>query len=193
MEPNDRPQAEVVTTKTGTPETEVLEESAEFFAELATHDEYAEPTTEPEPVRTEGVASGATDAQPQPVAPPTAAVPDLPAPAPVQQSSATPPVNPEAAPSTPEQPTPASAAAPEPQPAPTPVEPVDFEKHRAEVLPKLETLYGLSETEAEELRIEPEKALPKLAARLHYEVTAAAFNAVMSSLPQFVERTMQTR
>jgi hypothetical protein len=74
-----------------------------------------------------------------------------------------------------------------------PSEPLNFEKHRAETLPRLEELYKLTDEEVEEARLEPDKALPKLAARLHYEVTTAVFNSVLGSLPQFVHQTLEVR
>jgi hypothetical protein len=168
-------------TENGTVAAEL--EDSTLFAELAEHDEYAEPELEGA-AALEASSAPAPESQPQgtPPTPPAAATPEQPAP--VTQPTAV-------APSTPEQPTPASAAAPEPAPATSPDEPVTLEKHRAEFLPKLQELYKLSPEEAEELRVEPEKALPKLAATLHYEVLTSAYNSVLSVLPNLVGQYLE--
>lgn len=173
--------------------TDALEDEA-LFADLATHDEYAEPepVVEPTPTTSEGAPATNTDATPAVEATPPAAV--IPPPTAGEPAAATPPVQAAKAPSTTEQPTPASAAATENLPATArEPEPVDFEKHRAAVLPKLEELYKLTDEEAEAARVSPETALPKLAARLHFEATTAAFNSVMGVLPNLVDTVLTQR
>lgn len=182
-------QALVEGTKVGAGSEPALEGDNSLFAELATHDEFEPPTTETPETTSEGAASGTTDATPPPAEPTPAAAPIPPAPVQEAQPSATPPVTAEVVPSPTEPVQQASAPAPEPQQAP-PSEPVDFEKHRAETIPKLEKLYELTEEEADDFRVSPDKVLPKLAARLHYEITTAVFNSVLGSIPQQVAQTL---
>lgn len=184
VKPDDMPAGGSVGEIGADPALDVQDDA--LFADIATHDDYAEPVAE-EP-STEGAPSANTDgesgtptpaaaADPQPTPPPTVAV--TPTPPAVQAGGA---------PSPTEQPTPASAAAPDSAPATEQQpEPVDFEKHRETVLPKLEELYKLTDEEAEAVRVAPETALPKLAARLHFEATTAAFNSVVAVLPNIIE------
>jgi hypothetical protein len=172
-------------TDNGAASADALDSDNDLFADLATHDDYAEP----EPI-IEGAPPAIAAAEQTPAAA-SSQVPPTPPSSPPAAASAAPAAQTPGAPSTTEQPTPASAAAPEPQPATGTPEPVDFEKHRATFLPKLEELYKFSDQEAEEIRVEPEKALPKLAARLHYEVLTAAFNSVMSVMPEVVGSTLE--
>jgi hypothetical protein len=172
-------------TDTGAASADALDSDNDLFADLATHDDYADP----EPI-IEGAPPATAAAEPTPAAA-SSQVPPTPPSSPPAAASAAPATQTPGAPSSTEQPTPASAAAPESQPATPPGEPVDFEKHRASFLPKLEELYKFSDQEAEEIRVEPEKALPKLAARLHYEVLTAAFNSVTSVLPELIGSTLE--
>lgn len=55
------------------------------------------------------------------------------------------------------------------------------------MLPKLASLYGIDEADVEALRTSPEKVLPTLAARMHYEVQHAVFAGVMNALPRMME------
>ena len=90
---------------------------------------------------------------------------------------------------------PAKAASP-PAPVEAPAvqaEPMDFEKQRKDFLLKTEPLYKLSDEEAEEVRVSPYEALPKLASRLHFEVQLSTFGAVMQALPQLITRAFQER
>lgn len=118
------------------------------------------------------------------VAPPKAA--EAPAPVPPPQ----PPPPTQAAPVQPPAPPPAAAA---PAPADKPTEPVTFEKHRAEFLPKLRELYKLSPEQIEKVRESPEEILPDLAAQLHYEVQLASYNSVMAVLPDIIGMVMNRR
>jgi hypothetical protein len=72
-------------------------------------------------------------------------------------------------------------------------EPIDFEKQRKDFLTKTEPLYKLSDEEAEEVRVSPHEALPKLASRLHFEVQLSTFGAIMQALPQLITRAFQER
>lgn len=72
-----------------------------------------------------------------------------------------------------------------------------FKQHREQFLPQLEQLYKIegnwdSET-IDELRTNPEKVLPKLAANLHYEVQLATYNSVMQALPNVVSTIIDQR
>ena len=73
------------------------------------------------------------------------------------------------------------------------MERVDFEKHRADFMPQLQKLYELSADEAEEIRVAPHEALPKLAARLHYEVQIATFNSMVQTIPKIVGKILVER
>lgn len=169
-----------------------LEENSELFADLAIHDEFVEPTVEPTVPTTEGAPSTPTDASAQSAGPASGTGPTTPpvaVAAPAQPQ--TPPVQAVGAPSS--EPAAASPPATEQQPATGTPEPVDFEKHRAAVLPKLEELYKLTDSDAEELRTSPETVLPRIAARLHFEATSAAFNSVLGVLPGLVEQVIETQ
>jgi hypothetical protein len=182
----------------GADDEPALEVQGDLFSEIATYDEFAEydePTIEePAPVVTEGAVTETTVAAP--AVSPVASAPESlvpPAQVPPQTAAVTPPTAPAVAVPSPEQHVPASAAAPDTQPATGYPEPVDFEKHRATILPKLEELYKLTDDEAEEVRADPSIALPKLAARLHFETTQAALNSVLGVLPGIIEQINHTQ
>ena len=96
-------------------------------------------------------------------------------------------------------------AEPEPEPEPTkqpereePPAPVvveektpeqqqqEFVEWRGKAEEALASHYALSEEEAEAVRLDPGVALPKLAAKLHLDVTLAAGNAIMQQLPHLM-------
>jgi hypothetical protein len=79
------------------------------------------------------------------------------------------------------------------QPQGTSPEPISFEKHKATFMPQLEALYKIPEADIEGLRTNPEVYLPKLAAQLHYEVQLAAFNSVLTAMPDLVSMVMDQR
>ncbi len=85
------------------------------------------------------------------------------------------------------------AKAPEPvvtepeKPAPTP------EEVRASVLEQMEKSYQFSEEDAELVRIEPEKALPKLAARLFVDIYEAVSHSVYTQLPTIFNNLSEQR
>lgn len=154
------------------------------FAELASHDDGAPApaisSKEAPPASAPGTAPVITTA-PTPVP----AVPVVTAPAPgVPPAVASPSVAAAQPPAAPVPPTPAAVPA-------TPE--VTFEQHRATFIPKLEELYKLSDEEAELARTSPEVALPKLAARLHYEVQMAAFEAITGVLPDMIAQAQEQR
>ena len=150
--------------------------------------------------------------QPSAATPPGAAVGTPPAAALNQPAAATQPaavtpsaVTPPTAAPTPAQPTPAqspgqstnqpSQAAPQAATQPTQNQPQTltpeavaqrFAQHREQFMPQLQQLYAIPEAEVEELRTAPETALPKLAAKLHYEVQLATFNALHQALPDLI-------
>lgn len=74
-----------------------------------------------------------------------------------------------------------------------------FAEHRAQFLPRLQQLYQIEGSPAwdaaaiEELRTAPEKALPKLAANLHYEVQLATYNSVMEAMPVMIGHILTQR
>lgn len=120
------------------------------------------------------VPAPASSSAPAPVAPPPAASPQAAPAAPVPPPQAVAPETPPA--------DPASASA---QP--------DFEQHRQTFLPQLKELYKLTDEEAAAFQANPAEELPNLAAKLHYEVQVATFNAVMQSLPQLLDQFSSQR
>jgi hypothetical protein len=86
---------------------------------------------------------------------------------------------------------PAQSAAPvQPaQPAPT----VSPQELRGKYLQDLETAYGLSDADAQALLTEPEKVLPKLAAKMHLYVVDTVISAVMQNLPNAIQHIQQTK
>lgn len=160
--------------------TTVTEQGSDLYSGLADLDENAaEPSSNEEPGT--GVTAPPEPAPAAPAITPSAA-PVVPPPAPaapVPPSTETPP-----APVVPPVETPPAA----PATPPAAEQPIDFAKHRAEFLPKLQELYTLTEEEATELRADPVAALPKMAARLHYEVQHAVSGWMMTVLPQAFEK-----
>jgi len=154
------------------------------FASLTVDDRYT--ANDPPSEKPVVPASPVPPADPGIVPPASAAVPPSTG-APASQPGQQPGQPPTAAP---EQPAPAATAQEPPAP---PAEPVDWEKHRKEFLPKLTDLYKLTDQEAESLRTEPEKVYPAMAARLHYEVQAATYNSLLQVLPQIVSGLLESR
>lgn len=64
-------------------------------------------------------------------------------------------------------------------------------------MPELTKLYAFDpvrdQAAIEELRTNPEVALPKLAANLHYEVQLATYNSVMQAVPELIQQVMTRR
>lgn len=120
-----------------------------------------------------------------PSAPPAAPTPPVAATPPVATPpvAATPPVQPAGQPPAPASQTPMATEG-------TPPEPFNVEKHRAEFLPKLESLYKMTDQEVADFQTNPGEALPKLAARLHYEVQLAAHQGVLQVLPHLINSVM---
>lgn len=152
------------------------------FAELAEWDESLVPEEAVAPAKEPGASAQPSAAtQPGASTPPATSVPAapvVPVPPVPPAAQATPPV--QATPPAQEQP-----AAPVIPPAAN-ESPTSLEAHRAKALPELEKLYALAPEELEEFRVAPETALPKLAARLHFEVVMSAYQAVQSRLPEMV-------
>jgi hypothetical protein len=117
-------------------------------------------------------------------------------------SEPVPPAAPAAAP-TPVEPVapepPAAAVAPEPAQPAAPVQAAppaptaSPEELRGRYLQDLETAYGLSDADAQALLTEPEKVLPKLAAKMHLHVVDTVISAVMQNLPNAIQHIQQTR
>lgn len=128
------------------------------------------------------VAPKAVPAPVPAVVPPAPVVAAAPV-APVSPPQAQPPGQPPVAASTPQ------TATPEP-PTP-PVEPFDVAKHRQEFLPKLAKLYEMTPEEVAELSTNPGEAMPKLAAKLHYEVQLATHQAILQILPSLMGNHME--
>jgi DNA polymerase III subunit gamma/tau len=154
------------------------------FAELADWDESLEvaeddvaPPSEPAaPVQPSAATQPGASTPPAASAPAAPVAPVSPAPPAAQ---ATPPV--QATPPAQEQP-----AAPAATPPAATEPPNSLEAHRAKAIPELEKLYALAPEELEEFRVTPETALPKLAAKLHFEVVMSAYQAVRNQLPELV-------
>jgi len=72
-----------------------------------------------------------------------------------------------------------------------------FQQHREQFLPQLEQLYKIEgnwdSNTIDELRTNPEKVLPKLAANLHYEMQLATYNSIMQALPTVVSTIIDQR
>lgn len=86
---------------------------------------------------------------------------------------------------------PAPSAEPAPQEPPAAQEPpTTIEQHRERALPELQKLYQLTQEEADELNTNLVEALPKLAAKLHFEVVMSAYQAVQSRLPEMIQGFM---
>ena len=179
-----------VTTPEGSPSAAPATEpstapSAEVgfdFGALATYDEdtpqapadsgkEAAPVAAPAPPASPAKAQG-----PIPPVPPVAAEPAV-APPPL------PPTEPQAV-----QP-PQAATTPA---APAQVEQLTIEQHRDKFVPQLQKLYELTDAEVEALQATPGAVLPKLAARLHYEVHMAVHQGILQVLPQLIASQMQT-
>jgi len=171
--------------------------SSDMQAVIATG--FEDTTSEPVVETPDDSGAGVTDpAAANPASPPaTAAVKDPAATSPAQAAAPapTPPAGqPQAQP---------PAAAPVDQPASAPqaatppnAQPIDFTKHRDDYLPKFEQLYAIPAEEVEALRTNPEVALPKLAAKLHYEIATSLVQTMMSAMPTMLEQQMaavQTR
>lgn len=80
-------------------------------------------------------------------------------------------------------------AQPQQQPAQTP----DRAQLRSQELARVEQLYQFDEAGAREVALEPEKALPKLAARLYLDVFDNVVQTVVQSLPSLMENISQQR
>ena len=63
-----------------------------------------------------------------------------------------------------------------------------YEDHRKQMLPQLEQTFQLTEEEAAALDEAPSKMLPKLAARMAYEVLLSSYNANVAAMPSIVNR-----
>jgi hypothetical protein len=124
--------------------------------------------------------SGAPAPAPAPPAPAAATPAPVPAPAPPAPASTEQQVAP-----------PPAAPAPAPASSEQPPQPVDWNKHREEFLPKLEQMYALSDQEVQDLQTNPGAALPKLAAQLHYNVHLALQTAVQQMLPNMISGQIQ--
>ncbi len=142
----------------------------------------AKPPTASTPASTPPPSTAASTTAP-PAVPPVAAAPT---------SAATPPA---AAPGqTQGQPPAAAPQANQPTQALTPEAVAQsFAQHRQTFLPQLETLYAIPEAEVEALRTNPETALPKLAAKLHYEVQLGVYNSMIQAMPEMIGHIMTQR
>jgi hypothetical protein len=54
-------------------------------------------------------------------------------------------------------------------------------------------MYTIPEAEVEELRTAPETALPKLAAKLHYEIQLSTYQSIIDQLPQLLGPMLDQR
>ena len=85
---------------------------------------------------------------------------------------------------------------PEPEPVKMPTEEElqgMYTKHREETLPQLETLFQLTEEEANALDESPSKEIPKLAARLMYDTMLSTYNACVNALPGMMNAMLTAR
>lgn len=79
----------------------------------------------------------------------------------------------------------------EPETVPA-VEP-DFQKVRGEALSEIEKLYEFPEEDVLALSTEPEKVLPKLAARLYMDAFENITSGIMNALPGMITNTIQVQ
>ena len=85
------------------------------------------------------------------------------------------------------------ATPPLPEAPATPTAPVDYGAWRTQKESELEsTLYAVSDDDAAALLTEPEKVLPKMAARLHMEVLENAMRAVQAMVPTMIEQVQRS-
>lgn len=88
-------------------------------------------------------------------------------------------------------PAPVQQAAPPAAPvAPVP-QPFDSAKWETEQLGKLEKMYAIDEADAQALQTEPEMVLPKMAARMHMDITRTILASVQAMLPDFMQNHQQ--
>lgn len=151
------------------------------------------------------VSSTPSDGQPAEPAPTPQAAP-VPVAAPVPQptpSQVTPPAQPVATPpAAPQQPAQAQPPAqPQAQPVQQPPAPtMTREQEIQEIQARRESLqndiaqrYGLSEQDKEQWLTEPEKVVPRMAARLYVDVFDSVFQAVFAQVPQLMMQFMEQR
>ena len=67
-----------------------------------------------------------------------------------------------------------------------------YTEHREKTLPLLEEQFTLTEEEAAALDERPSEVLPKMAARLQYDVMLSTYNAVMTAMPSVMGTLMHT-
>ena len=85
------------------------------------------------------------------------------------------------------------AIPPLPEVPATPTPPVDYAAWRTQKESELEsTLYAVNDEDAAALLTEPEKVLPKIAARLHMEVLENAMRAVQAMVPTMIEQVQRS-
>lgn len=167
--------------------------SSDMQAVIASGYEDTDSTLDVETPDVSGAGAGEQPAAPAAGAPATAAVVDPAASVPTAPQPAPAPSTPPAGQQQGQPP----VAAPVDQPASVPqgatpptAQPIDFAKHRDEYLPKFEQLYAIPAEEVEALRTNPEVALPKLAAKLHYEIATSLVQTMMSAMPSMLEQQM---
>lgn len=135
-----------------------------------------------------GVEGDAQVVEPPPAVTPPAATPPVETPPAVTPPAAVTPPTPTATPTPP-------AAEPQPSPAPqaapSATPPVDYQTWRTERLTKLESEYAVAEEDAVALLTEPEKVLPKLAARVHMEVLESSMRAMQAMMPVMMTQLQQ--
>ena len=78
----------------------------------------------------------------------------------------------------------------QPPPGPTPDQ---IFAYRQQVLAAVEKQYSLSEEDATALQVEPEKVLPKLAARLHANIYDQVMNSLAQQAPVLVAQQLKDR
>lgn len=144
------------------------------FAALAAHDDSGEEA----PLSTSSPLAPASLDPPASAAPPAPPVAQSPA---VEAVSPTPPMEQPAVQPPPVAPTESAPGVPE----------LTIEQHRNKFLPQLAKLYNLTDAEVEGIRVDPGKALPELAAKLHYEVQMATYQGIMSVIPQIVAQAIK--
>lgn len=165
--------------ETSTPEEEDLSPSSSndwdnFVQEFDTDEgdvEDSEPTPpaaekpEPQPSEDDGGEEAVQEAETEPTS-------EVETPAPAVEETA-------------EEPAPPPETEPEVQ-ATTQVTPEQRAELRSQALQSLATRYALSEDDAREFEMNPEKALPKLAANLHLQVYEQVVSTVMQQIPGVV-------
>ena len=140
---------------------------------------------------------------------PVPAAPSAPS-SPAPTAASTPPSSPSSTPAAPVPAAPAAAAPPTQQPQaqqpaqPAPAQPAAddgvltpekvenaYKQFEANLLPQLEKSYELSPEQVQQLEENAPAFIPKLMAKMHYQVQIAAYTGIMSQVPRIIEQVLK--